>query len=401
MKRILFVDDEPKILDGLRTLLRRRRREWDMAFVGGGKEALAAFEQQPFDVIVSDMRMPEMDGATLLKEIRRRYPHAVRIVLTGHTEVETALRTIPIAHQFLTKPCDAEVLKSVIDRACSLQALLDDELIRGLVGGIGELPSVPRIFSELSTALADPDRGLADVAGILEQDVAMCAKVLQLVNSSFVGLGRRMSNIRDAVVYLGARTLKQLVLSVEVFRAFPAKLAHGDLSLDALQRHSLLTAQVARRIVPPGADAEDAFAAGILHDVGILILATHVPERLAEALDSAKQKSIPLYQAETELYGVTHAEAGAYLLGLWGLPYPVVEAVAHHHLPGRVPHEGLAILDAVHLADALSAEAQCWLAQDVDRTLSDSEYLTRIGADVHLEKWRALAKELARASARV
>jgi HD-like signal output (HDOD) protein/ActR/RegA family two-component response regulator len=400
MKRILFVDDEPNILDGLRTLLRRRRHEWEMEFVGGGKGALAAFEKEPFDVVVSDMRMPEMDGAALLKEIQGRYPHAVRIVLSGHTEVETALRTIPIAHQFLTKPCDAEVLKSVIDRACSLQALLDDELIRGLVGGIGELPSAPRVFTELSQALADTDRALADVAGILEQDVAMCAKVLQLVNSSFVGLGRRMTNIRDAVVYLGARTLKQLVLSVEVFRAFPAKLPHGDLSLDALQRHSLLTAQVARRLVPAAADAEDAFAAGILHDIGILILATHVPQRIADALDAARRKSVPLYQAEMELHGVTHAEAGAYLLGLWGLPYPVVEAVAHHHSPARVPHEGLGVLDAVHLADALSSEAHRWLAQDADQALNNSEYLARVGAHVHLDRWRAMVEELARASVR-
>jgi HD-like signal output (HDOD) protein/CheY-like chemotaxis protein len=400
MRRILFVDDEPQILEGLRTLLRRQRHTWNMAFVSSGKEALHQFEAEPFDVIVSDMRMPEMDGATLLKEVQRRYPHTVRIVLSGHTELEMAVRTIPIAHQFLTKPCDAEVLKAVVERACNLQALLDDEAIRGLVGGIGELPSAPRVFTALSNALADPDRALADVAGILEQDVAMCAKVLQLVNSSFVGLGRRMTNIRDAVVYLGARTLKQLVLSVEVFRVFPTTAARRGFELDELQRHSLLTAQVARRIVPGRDAAEDAFAAGILHDIGLLILATHVPERIAEAVDLAREKAIPLFRAEAGLWGVTHAEAGAYLLGLWGLPYPVVEAVAHHHQPRRVPHEGLGVLDAVHLADALACEARPWLVQDADRVLDDTEYLASIGADSELETWRTTTKELARASVR-
>jgi CheY-like chemotaxis protein len=211
-----------------------------MAFVGGGRQALAEFEKQPFDVVVSDMRMPDVDGAALLKEIQRRYPRTVRIVLSGHTEAETALRTIPIAHQFLTKPCDADLLKAVIERACSLQAMLEDEVIRDLVGGLGGLPSAPRIFTELTAALADPNRALAEVAGILEQDVAMCANILQLVNSSFVGLGRRMSSVRDAVVYLGARTLKQLVLSVEVFRVFPAAFPDQGFSVEALQRHSLV-----------------------------------------------------------------------------------------------------------------------------------------------------------------
>lgn len=358
MRRVLFVDDEQRILDGLRRTLRPLRDQWEMAFAPGGESALALLDASPFDVIVSDMRMPGLDGAALLNRVRDQYPQVVRIVLTGQTEMNTALRMVPVAHRFLAKPCDAGVLRVAIERACQLQSLLNDDTIRRNVAAMGDLPSLPRTYDELTWALGDPDASLQKVARIVEQDVGISAKILQLVNSAFFGLSRSMTNIQSAVSFLGVATLKNLVLSVEVFRAFQPKRALRGFSLEALQRHSRLTAHIAVRLPLPKHLTDIAFVAGMLHDVGKLILAAKFSDRFENTLAEAEKEHCPLYKAEERERGFSHAEIGAYLLGLWGLPYNVVEAVAFHHTPNQAAHPELDTVSAIHVADLLAHEIE-------------------------------------------
>ena len=320
-------------------MLRPQRHEWEMAFAPGGEAALALMEASPFDVIVSDMRMPGMDGATLLCHVREHYPQMVRIVLSGHTELSTALRVVPVAHQFLAKPCDAEMLRVAVERACHLKALLSDDSIRRTVTALGDLPSLPRTYEALTQALADPDASLQKVAKIIEQDVGVSAKVLQLVNSAFFGIAHSMTNIQSAVSYLGINTLKNLVLSVEIFRAFKPQRELPGFSLEELQHHAQLTAHIAARLPVPKHLADIAVVAGMLHDVGKLILAWKLSEHFEKMLAEALGAHCPVYKVEEREDGFSHAEIGAYLLGLWGLPYSVVEAVALHHGPNRVPHQ--------------------------------------------------------------
>ncbi len=279
-KRILFVDDEPRILEGLQHRLRRQRRRWEMSFVGSGREALEVLAAESIDVIVSDMRMPQMDGVTLLRRVQNEHSRVVRIILSGHAELENAIRAVPVAHQFLNKPCDAGVLENVVDRACSLQALINDEVVRRTVGKIETLPSLPRVYSQLMTALSDENVSIVDVARILKQDMAMCAKLLQIVNSAFFRLSRSVARIEDAVTYLGFNTIKQLALTVEVFGWGSEHASLAGLSLEALQRHSLLVASIASRMFDEPQQREDAFIAALLHDIGKLLLGMELPEYL-------------------------------------------------------------------------------------------------------------------------
>ncbi|MBC8317540.1 MAG: response regulator [Desulfobulbaceae bacterium] len=119
-KRILFVDDEPNILVGLRRMLRSLRKEIDMEFAESGKEALQVMSKASFDVVVSDMRMPGMDGAELLTEVRRLYPDTIRIILSGYAAAEAIMRTETIVHQFLHKPCEPQNIKDTLLRSCQL-----------------------------------------------------------------------------------------------------------------------------------------------------------------------------------------------------------------------------------------------------------------------------------------
>ncbi len=394
-KRILFVDDEPHILEGLRNRLRRQRRKWEMTFVGGGHEALEMFQRQEFDVLVTDMRMPKMDGAQLLKNVQEKHPRVVRIVLSGYSELENALRAVAVAHQFLNKPCDAGELENVVDRACGLQTLIDDEGVRETVGKIETLPPLPRVYSQLMVALADDRISTQDVAQILKQDMAMCAKLLQIVNSAFFRLSRTIARIEEAVTYLGFNSIKQVALAVEVFGQDRDQASPEGVSLDALQKHSLVVAHIASQMFDEKFMREDAFAAALLHDIGKLLLVLEMPDHLSEVVTTMRTEGVPMHVAERQLTDVTHAEVGAYLLGLWGLPYPIVEAVANHHDPARVEQQGFDILAAIHTADALANE---YMDPVVSKTLPgidvlDAEYLETLGVGDKLDDWRELAKD--------
>jgi HD-like signal output (HDOD) protein len=373
-------------------MLRFQRHEWEMAFAPSASAALALMEASPFDVIVSDMRMPEMDGAALLARVREGYPQVVRIILSDHTELSTALRLVPVAHQFLAKPCDAEMLRVAIERACHLKALLHDDSIRRTVGALGELPSLPRTYHALTQTLADPDTPLHKVAQIVELDVGISAKILQLVNSAFFGIARSITNIQDAVSYLGISTLKSLVLSVEVFRVFAPKRPLEGFSLEDLQRHARLTAYIAARLPVPKHLSDIAMVAGMLHDVGKLIMAWKLPERFEKLLAEVREEQCPLYKVEERESGFSHAEIGAYLLGLWGLPYAVVEAVALHHAPNRVPHRNFDAASAVYVANLLAQEKDSSSPSLGEDGLQTShEYLVSLGVQQDIPNWRAMA----------
>ena len=389
MKRVLFVDDEEHVLDGLRDLLRRQRREWDMVFAVGGAAALSELDKQPFDVVVSDMRMPDIDGATLLGVVQQRHPQTVRIVLSGQTELEAALRAVPVAHQFLAKPCDRDQLRRAIERASLSQALLADETVRRAAGGAGEIPSAPSLYAKLVEATADPATSMADIGALVESDIAMCAKVLQVVNSAFFGLGRKISSAREAVTYLGIAPLRALVASAGAFRAFAPSRPIDGFSVDALEAHSARVARLAAALLPDRREAEEAFTAGMLHDVGKLLLAAKHPDELSSLLAGARETARPLHVVEHERAGVTHAEIGAYLLTLWGLPHRIVEVVAHHHAPDRLAADRFDPLAAVYVANLLIAEHE----QPDGSAAPDETYLATLGVADKLPAWRALAAE--------
>ena len=396
MKRILFVDDEPKILEGLQRMLRPQRNEWEMSFAPGGEAALAMLEAESFDVIVSDMRMPGVDGAALLETVREKYPGMLRVILSGYTELEASFRAVPVAHQFLLKPCDPDALRIAIERATSLLQALNSKMLTGLVGSLQDLPSVPRAFAELRNALSDPETSLDRIVKIVEQDVAITAKVLQLVNSAFFGVTREVSDIRTAVSYLGISILQNLVLSLEAFRCFQPNKSIPGFSLEQFHEHSQLAAKIAG--AGPGKTKAGGVAVGaaLLHDIGKLVIAERAPEHFARAIKGARQEKRPLYAIEEQLIGVSHAEVGAYLLSLWGLPYPLVEAVAHHHHPSRVPHDKLGVVPIVYLSNLLAHEAENGGAIPPELVAEeiDAEVVAEAGLAMQLEEWRDKLDEL-------
>jgi len=390
MKRVvLFVDDEARLLDGLRVRLHRQRAKWEMVFATSGAEALAVLAARPVDVIVTDMRMPEMDGAMLLNRVQQEYPGVVRIALSGHSEEDSALRAMAVTHQFLSKPCEAGLLESVVERACQLQELIGQEAVRRVIGRVRRLPSLPRLYLELREALRDEECSTQRVARLLRQDMAMCAKVLQIVNSSFFGLARTISEPEEAVMYLGFEALRHVVLAAEVFRSGGAG-GRPVALIEEMQQHAVRVANLAAGLFADKRQRDRAYVAGLLHDIGKLVLALELPEVLSEAQRVAAERRCPRHEAEEELLGVSHAEIGGYLLGLWGLPHEIVEAVANHHHPQRVASLELDTLAATYVANLLVRERTPGRIGTGEAP--DAEYLQRLGLAGSVAEWRERAQ---------
>lgn len=393
---ILFVDDERDVLDGLERMLRNMRKEWKMSFAESGEEALKLLAETPCDVVVSDMRMPRMDGAQLLSEVVKKYPNIVRIVLSGHSDKDIILKSVGAAHQYLAKPCDAETLKAVVEQACALRDLLADDSIQRVVSQLESLPSLPVLYFELIEELKSPDSSMSKIGKIISKDVSMVAKILQLINSAFFGMPQHVSNPSQAANLLGMDIIKTLFLSTHIFSHYKES-AKTKFPISVLWDHSAITAVCAKEIYKTESSdmkaIDEAFMAGMLHDVGLLIIGTNLQQKYEQALDYLQSEDITSFDAERKALGSSHAEVGGYLLGLWGLPQNIVEAVFFHHNPLKSSDKKFTPLTAVHIANAIEADAR----QSETLTIScpiNERYLERIGMLDHLPKWTEVCRKV-------
>jgi HD-like signal output (HDOD) protein len=381
-RRVLFVEDANRRLGEITDRL-KNRRDVEIAFAIGTDQALRELKESSFDVVVSGMRVTA--GTALFQKIKEGYPDIARITISNPGEaIFTAL---PVSHQVLSSPCDIEHLLNVIERACRLRALLADQSLRKSIGNIEKLPSPPTLYYELMNAIALPDAAPLRIASIIEQDPSMTAKILQMVNSAYFASTRHIGRIDHAVIYLGMDLIKNLALTAQVFGSFTRFGRLAGISFEHEQRHAVLVAKVASRLLPDPEFASCAFTAGLLHDIGNLILSMSTPQAFAAVVDNSKATGRPVYQLEFEMLGVTHAQAGAYLLGLWGLPYPIVEAVAYHHSPDLAGERTFDVPTAMSLADKLVDHE---MGMNVEM---DADHLERLGVGGKLPRWTAIARE--------
>jgi len=395
-KKVLFVDDESMLLELYRLAFEEEGNEWDISFAPSGREALALMEGAPVDVLVSDMRMPGMSGAELMQEVMKRYPRTSRLIMSGYADSEQVALCLGATHQFIAKPFELNLLRGTITRVCALDGWLLDERLKSVVAQLRTLPSLPSLYFRIMEALSSSDTSIEQIGGIIASDPSMTAKILQLVNSAFFGIARRISNPVEAVQFLGVGRVRSLVLSLHVFSCFEQ--AHvKNFSIDAVWKHSMSTALVAQRVAKmqkaDRATVDETYVAGMLHDIGKVMLAASLPDLYSQAVQLAASEHIPLADAERETFGVNHAQVGAYLLGLWGLPITIVEAVAFHHEPGESAAKSFTPLTAVHVASALERRIR-GSSKDAKDLAVDSEYLAELGLEDRLEDWTEAAEEI-------
>jgi len=318
------------------------------------------------DVFVSSMSGGPRQGVALMAQLRSRYPEAMRILLLDEGDNFVASEALDYAHRLLNRPLDPFELIEAVESVVDLREMLDNEQLKQAVGRVEKLPAPPRLYLDLVQLLRDPEASNHEIAQLLSQDPVIAARVLRLCNSAYFSGGREITDIKVAVTRLGQQSLHRLVLATEAFGASPTI---NGVDREAMQDRALRTSRLAGRLLA-GPSAELAATAGLLAEVGLLL------------------PGVPGRDAGPESEGPHYAEAGAYLLGMWGLPMAIVEAVARHHRPGgKRAGNGFWVAGAVHVASALVAGAPV-----------DEAYLRSVGMIDKLPMWRALVEPSAQAA---
>lgn len=367
---------------------------WELKFVEDETGVWEQLGNEHFDVIVLDLRVTEVNCMDLLQQVMERYPQLVRVIIAGPSDQELVLRAIRSNHQIIAQPFNPLSLKGVIDRSCQLREILRNEELKRYIAEIKYLPSLPSLYQQIMTELQSPRVSVKRVADLIAQDVTMTAKILQLVNSAFFSLPQKIINPHQAVVLLGIDIIKGLVLHVHIFSSFKLDPRIKEFSIEGLSKHSLLVGKLAREIVLAETNVrsmeEDALVAGLLHDIGKLVLLQD-PDRYNQVLSHCHARSCNHYHAEYEVMGASHAEVGAYLLNLWGIPEPVVQAIAFHHNPSKAMETNFSVLTAVHAANALVCQKNFDSNQFPELDLF---YLLSIHKKEEISKWVEIYKRI-------
>jgi putative nucleotidyltransferase with HDIG domain len=392
-KKILFVN-ESATAENMQDMLDKTMEFWEIQFVRDETGVWERLENQDYDVIVLDLKTPEIDGIGLFQRVKERYPQLVRVMIAGPSDQEMVLRAIRSNHQIIAQPFNTRSLKGLIDRSCQLRDILRNEELKQNVARINYLPSLPSLYQQIITELQSPRVSVKRVADLIAQDVTMTAKILQLVNSAFFSLPQKIISPHQAVILLGIDIIKGLVLHVHVFSSFKLDSRIKNFSIEDLCKHSLLVGKLAREIVLAETNVrsmeDDALVAGLLHDIGKLILLQD-PDRYNQVMAHCQSRTCNHYQGEYEVLGASHAEVGAYLLDLWGLPESVVRAIAFHHNPSKAMETNFSVLTAVHAANALINRKK----HDGDQYPGlDLFYLLSIHKKEEISKWEEIFRRI-------
>jgi HD-like signal output (HDOD) protein len=353
-KVILFVDDEVQILKSLKRLF--RGSGYEVYFADSGAMAIDILTNNRVDLVVTDIRMPEMDGFELLKHIKEDYPLTLRVALSGFTDNRKIFDALEnnLAKLYMFKPWDNSELLATIDKIFELEDVLLDQDLLDMINNLDEIPSIPFLYREISK-LVEEDASIEDIAAKIEQDQSIASKVLKVANSAFYGA--KTGSINQAIMYIGLINVKNIVLTNSVFNNFGEKSKYHEL----LWKHVNLTNKFVNVIYQRCLNKRlpNVYAsAGLLHDIGRILLIRFFTERYKELmvrLDAGEGKTMS--NLESELIGFDHQQVGGYLLSWWEIPVPIVEAALYHHDPLNEAIINRELVQVVHLANYYS-----WLA---------------------------------------
>lgn len=373
MKTVVFVDDEQSVIDGLRRMLRAYRKEWNMLFYNSGTEAISFCESNTVDVIISDIRMPIMDGVQLLARVRELSPSTIRIALSGYADNEMMLDSIQVTHQFIAKPTDKDTIYTVIERSISLPNSLCDDKIKFVLGKINSLPTLPHVYKEIKRELNSDDFSLQRIGFIVENDISASTNLLKVVNSAFFGLVVHIESPAQAVSILGVDVVKNLILSNSLFAQASVKSTNIDKLIEINNtciKMGALATSLAKKSSLSNEQKDYCQIAAMMTGLGELVANEYASE-------------LEDITASDDYY----EQLGSYLLGMWGMTLEIVDAVRWHQTPSLIPSDKACPLTIVHATWAILKSLEKIGNVDLESNFFDMSYLSNIVSNNELESW--------------
>jgi len=353
--RILLVDDELPVLKSLQRLL---RQDFDISIAESGQAALEILADQEIDIIISDMRMPYMDGHQLLRKVKELYPATTRLILSGYADEKEITQTMldGSSRMYLMKPWDSLLLVKTIQQLLDVREKLRNYDLLEIISKIEGLSALPRIYHKL-VGLINEDADVTRIAAVIEEDPAIASQLLRVANSAFYGI--KTGSVSHAVIYLGLTAVKSIVLSTNL-GGTKQESGMTAINRDLLWRHAGRTNHLVgelHRAVMGETVPTTAASAGLLHNIGIMAMLGQFPDKY-EHMDAVlkMQPTVSLSEMEQELIGVTHQEVGGYLLEWWDLPHQIVESAMFHHDPFNESVNDRRLVSIVHVASHYAAQ---------------------------------------------
>ncbi len=386
--RILFVDDEPLMREFYAMVGSLLGSEYEVFTAPGGKEGLIFLDQTSVDIVVSDLVMPEMNGQEFMTAVAREHPESMRIVISAHEDQLTVAQCLMFGHRYFSKPFDLKNLAAILRRICRLKHQVGSEKLKRVITSLGALPTPPRLYLRLTQAVSSPYSSIEEIGAIVQEDPGLTLKLLQISNSAYFGVAQRVVTPMEAVQVVGLEILRALVLCVHAFKFYQDK-TFKSISATELWNHSVRVASNARKLARyehlSETACEESFVSGLLHDIGKLVMAANADTDYQLVMERSRNEGSPVDQVEWEIFGATHAQVGAYLLGLWGLPEPVVSTVELHHSLDQIGNVGFSPAAAIHIAQ--------FLERSPHRVSQlDTRFLRQIGVENRISEWeRVLA----------
>ena len=344
-------------------------------------EAEALLSKYSVDIIILNLHGSTCAWREWYAQLQRLHPRMARVIVADLSNRSVQPDAVSLAHSFISRRASRRSVIASLARILELQDCLASARLASLMSKLERLPTSKGVYGMLVAETNSPDATALSLSRIVETDIALTARVLQLINSSFFGLGKPVTSVHQALGYLGVSTIRSLAMMMQVHSLFPEAPLDMNRFMD-MQKHGLLVGRLAKRLVTQRETSETALTAGILHDIGGLALLLGVPQASHDSRIHASQRHSDI----DNLYGVNHTTIGAHLAYLWGLPDKVSEAIAWHHTPSRSPTQEMDALAAVHIADALVFAVETDRAPDLD-----AAFVRRIGVENRIPGWRLLA----------
>ena len=363
---------------------------WEAISVPCEADALAQLEKRSFDALLVDFNLGSPDASELLNQALEKRPETVRFLLAYEADLALVAAKVMGTPQILPKPVEPQSLKNRIETGVTDSNPSPSE--SQPAASAAETASVPAVYADVLKALESPEVTVKQVAKIIARDEALTAEVLKLTNSSYLGVPRNLSAPAQAVEALGLETVKALVMSLK-FLAEHSRLRTGYLAVDQIWQHSINVAQIARDLVlfetKDRSLASQALTAGLVHDLGKIVLATNFDDLYGRVHSLARKQPVTLWDVEKEMFGANHGEIGACLIGMWNLPSAIVEATALHHEPPSGETQQLTVLAAVHIANVLERELGSSDEGMIVAPVINTPFLNELGLLERLPVWRA------------